>query len=78
MCEEEPLAAEESRLYPADEFDVVCDGFLESNQAAGINPKRLAGRKLDLVHGPSGVNECKPVAGKALEDESLAAEEAGP
>ena len=75
--EEQALAAEERRLHPADELDVVVDRRLHRDQAAGVDAQRLARLELQLVQHAAGVDEGEAVALQALHDEALAAEQAG-
>ena len=74
--EEEPLAAEERRLHPADELDVVLHGRLQRHETAGIDAQRFARRQLQRVHHAAGVDEAETVAFEPLHDEAFAAEQA--
>src|SRR5262245_56613197 len=75
-CEEQTLAAEQRGLEPAHELNVVGHRRLQSDQAAGIDPERLARSERLLLEHAAGVDEHPAVTGQALHDEALAAEQA--
>src|SRR6185295_12266517 len=75
--EEQHLAAEQARLDAADPLDVVIDPFVEGDEAAGVDLQPLAWLELEGHDRPAAVDEELAAAGHLLEDEPLAAEEAG-
>ncbi len=75
--EEQAFAAEERVLEAADELDVVVHALLESHQATRINAQALAALQGAFDHRAAGVDEGQAVALQTLQDETLAAEEAG-
>src|SRR5262249_19547422 len=75
---EQPFSAEERRLDPADELDVVADGGIERHEAAGVHAQALSGFQLDRDDRAAAVDEHVAGAFEPLEDEAFAAEEARP
>ena len=73
--EEDAFAAEQRRLDPADELDVVVDARLQRHQAAGVDAQRLAGREIEVMNRAAGVHEAQAVAFELLHDEAFAAEQ---
>ena len=74
--QEQPLAAEEHGLQVARHLDVVVQGGREGDDAAGVDADGLA-LQLLLDDRAAGVDEGQAVALQALQDEALAAEQAG-
>src|SRR5262245_45392053 len=74
--EEDAFSAEERRLDPADELDVVVDAGLQRHQASRIDAHRLTGSEIEVVDRAAGVHEAEAVAFELLHDEALAAEQA--
>src|SRR6478609_3676080 len=74
--EEEPLSAEQRRLHPRDELDVVLDALLHRHDAARIHTEHIARLEVLLPERAGCMKHRHAVAADALQDESLAAEEA--
>jgi len=54
--QEQPLAAEDCVLDPAGHLDVVIDGGLKGDEAAGVQPERLARGQLAAMDRPARVD----------------------
>src|SRR4051812_36032331 len=52
--EEDAFPAEQRRLDPADELDVVVDAWLQRDQATGIDAQRFAGGQVEGVNRAAG------------------------
>src|SRR5215218_4104485 len=75
--EEQTFAAEQCGLHSRDRLNVIVDGRLECHEAAGIDTEDFTRFELHRVKRPAGMQEHEAVARELLQDESLAAEEAG-
>src|SRR3954469_22918822 len=75
--EEDPFPAENRRLDPADELDVVVDRRIECDETAGVDLQLLAGFQLQRHDRPAAVDEDFTGPLEPLEDEAFAPEEAG-
>src|SRR3954465_511883 len=73
-CKKKPFATEQRCLDPANELDVVVDGRLEPNDATCIDSENFAGRKDPFVECSTCMNEREAGPGKALHNETFAAE----
>src|SRR5690606_27389978 len=74
---EQAVAAEQRGLEPADPLDVVRDARLERHEAAGIEAQRLSRCEIARHDRTAGMNEREALAFELLQDEALAAEQAG-
>jgi hypothetical protein len=73
----ESFAAEERGLDAFDHLDVVVDRRLQGDEASGIDAELFSRLQIHLHERAAGVKEDQAVAGEALQNEALAAEEAG-
>src|SRR5205085_9167821 len=71
--EEEALASEEALLDPALELDLVLDGRLDHDHAAGVDDERLPVCEVEVQEVAAAVQPHGALAPQALEEEALAA-----
>src|SRR5205085_242451 len=74
--EEQAFAAEQSRLDLAHVLDLVIDGRLKPDDAAGVDADDFSGGQRPFQQRATGVNKRPAVPLQTLHDESLAAEQA--
>ena len=75
---EEPLPAQELVLQAGDLLDVHGDPHLEAGHVAGVHQKLLPGAQSVFHQFPVDLRKGRALAGEALHDEPLPAEETGP
>src|SRR5262245_7985429 len=72
---EQSFSAEQRRLDFADVLNLVIDGRLEADDAAGVDANQLAGRERAFLQCSAGMDESPAVSLEPLHDEALAAEQ---
>src|SRR5207247_2157102 len=73
--QKQSFAAEDGRLDSAGELDVVVDGLVESDDAAGVYLQRLAGLEIEMHEVAASVDEHHAGTRELFQNESFTAEE---
>ena len=75
--QEEALASKKGGFDAADVLDVVCDGLIESDDAAGFDLQAFAGLEGKFDEVAASVDEDEAGASEFLQNEAFSSEEAG-